>query len=195
MSVLKKYWVIIVTILLTSFISHDYNKPVKEKYRIIIRSEDSFIRWSRDYRLKFSDFEGSIPPKIPSSKYDTQATSNCTVGYKLMVIEKKLAVEGFALFNKKLSWMRADAQSQSLLQHEQGHFDITQIYAAEFQNTVNNANFPDTHGFIEYLGQTYHRIMQEYRAEQEKYDIWTLNTLGREHYDTWIKQQLDSLLK
>jgi hypothetical protein len=90
--------------------------------------------------LTWDDFRGKPDKGSPffaytfwtiQTQYDAFRFKGDTVDWKVTVI--------YAL--GKDSWKKKDKTSDSLLRHEQDHFDIGRICAAELQSTINSTVF------------------------------------------------------
>jgi len=150
------------------------------------------IHWSSAYRLTYDDFQG-IPKPKGSSDRDTLAICAYKIKYQIKMVGPDLKINAFAVFERNNSWIKE--KSVWVLDHEQGHFDIAEIFALQFEKKANDTTIKDVHVFLDFLNTSFKETAAECNAEQEKYDIQTMNTLGKQYYSKWIKEQLDSLAK
>ncbi len=118
--------------------------PTKDKDVII---------WSKDRKLKWEDFQG-----IPDTKSKHIALTN-SIGYQKtdpMINENgkqfefKLGnIKTYALFRKSGSWVKESVlntpNQDVILEHEQGHFDIGEIFRRQFENALRNASKKTIH--------------------------------------------------
>jgi hypothetical protein len=86
------------------------------------------------------------------------------------------------------SWI--GVQDSDVLNHEQGHFDITEIYARRFQKLMKDTTIVSLHDYFVYLNSTYSQVQYDLAREQKKYDGWSMNAPGKEYYFKWISEQL-----
>lgn len=93
------------------------------------------IRWSPHYKLKWDDFQGK--PDTPS-KYG--AVSNPILRYSLSASEDSFNIKVFCFFIKTRSWS-IFKNSDTLLLHEQGHFDITELFARKLRKSFSEYKF------------------------------------------------------
>jgi len=150
---------------------------------------DTIIKWSEGYKLNITDFGGEhYAARDSFAKYDTLAMIDCFIKYEIKLVSGKRAIHAYAVMKPRTSWMKVKAPG--VLKHEQGHFDLTEIYARRFEKTVNDTSIGSLHDYIEFLTAFYKQTMDELQAENDKYDIWTLNTPGKEYYYEWIHEQL-----
>jgi hypothetical protein len=151
---------------------------------------DSVIKWSENYRLQYSDFMGEDKAAHTNSQvlFDTSAAMHYSIRWKVKLDSGKNRISAFAVFYPKISWM--SQKGPFVLKHEQGHFDIAEIYAKKFEQEVNASGISDVKEFISFLAELYKQASDECKKEQDKYDEWTRNTPGQEYYYKWIDEQL-----
>ena len=96
------------------------------------------IEWNNQYKLKSQDFNGEIP-KVESEK---SAGSMITLEYKILstsIWTGKIKVKIYPTFDTTISWIKPQHISEKLLNHEQKHFDIAQIFASKLQKIVDKS--------------------------------------------------------
>ncbi len=106
-------------------------------------SENEVIVWTKDIFLKRSDFKAeSNPAAFEDShsviKYRFTWTINSEkIGNDILFIIENihLSVEFFP----HLSWFRISQDTDSLLRHEQGHFDLAELVKRENLNALQNS--------------------------------------------------------
>jgi hypothetical protein len=113
--------------------------PTKDKDVII---------WEKSRKLSWEDFQG-----IPDSKNEYGALTE-SIGYQKAdpvtrknenQLEFSLGnIKTYALFRKSGSWVKKsvlESQNQELiLEHEQGHFDISEIFRRRFEQELRKAS-------------------------------------------------------
>jgi uncharacterized protein DUF922 len=148
---------------------------------------DSAFSWSAARRLRWSDFRGRPPGG---------GAEGAKTGYALFYAWKCRA-EAFefrviAAFRPRQSWVKAlivkdSAQSRSALGHEQTHFDLTEVHARRMRQYFNA--LPDacrkTDGELTALAR---RLLQEEKAEQQRYDAETGHGLRAAQQATWTRE-------
>jgi hypothetical protein len=156
------------------------------------KQNDTIIKWSENYKLGYADFAREhFGTKDSLAKYDTLATIDCFIKYEIKLESGKRVIHAFAAMHPQTSWMKV--KLPGVLQHEQGHFDLTEIYARKFEKTVNDTSISNPHDYFLFFTEYFKQTMEDLNAENEKYDIWTLNAFGKEYYYRWITQQLSQL--
>ena len=125
------------------------------------------IIWDANYRLSFDDFRGK-------GGNDTLIYKN-DLGFKeLGKITKAIIVNSSsnsdgaifiinAVMDRNKSWIRY-ADDTACLKHEQGHFDICEIYARLLRKMIKEAES------ISEAKDIYYRVINDEEAEQKLYD-------------------------
>jgi hypothetical protein len=100
------------------------------------QSPSRALRWVHHPALSWSDFKGRAPRNTgePSAETDT--------GFRVQLecLQNALDIRVEAEFYTGTSWVKQARKSAELLRHEQGHFDITELYARKMRRTVRDAN-------------------------------------------------------
>jgi len=78
--------------------------------------------------------------------------------------------------------------------HEQGHFDITEIYARKLDNALREYNF-NPKRFKTDLDEIYKDIMEEKEELQNQYDLETDYSRSKEKQAEWLKKIQKELAK
>tara|TARA_B100001142_G_C14253517_1_gene624159 strand:+ start:583 stop:1125 length:543 start_codon:yes stop_codon:yes gene_type:complete len=109
---------------------------------IDVMTETGFVTWSKDYRLKWTDFKAESNPAIFEDSH-----SVIKYGFTWLVNSDKLNDEIVFLidnieisveFHPLLSWVRQSESSISLLKHEQGHFDLAEMIKRKHDKIFKN---------------------------------------------------------
>ena len=163
------------------------------------------IIWKKDRLLQVDDFQG-VPD---SAQNKLQATTGTTflpqTDYDIIKSKSKTKLKiNFifvqAIFRPSVSWFKKDQLHpdnwEKLLKHEQGHFDLVEIYARKFEPKLNqkfkNKSFTckgKTDGEkeefcikeIKKLTEDYfNKLRPEYIKFDEKYDSDTKHGIDKE---------------
>lgn len=158
------------------------------------------IPWSAERLLTWNDFlapvaKGTEPENVAATaaslswayEYEIERTRNsCT--YRLTDIRAD------AIFHPDDSWVRPDHRTADVLEHEQGHFDITQVYKLMFEATARG--LVGTEGVCE--GRSEKRISSFVRSEIARFvkplyeQIWRDHTTVQDTYDAQTHHGLDA---
>ena len=124
--------------------------------------DDEYIPWTSSRPLSWGDFQ--CPPK---PKGDAVASTSTSLGIAYQMENGKLDYQITCSFSKIKSW--GLLRTNYILAHEQGHFDITEIYARKLHQALQEYKFNRRH-YKSDVGKIYERIVKEKEAFQEAYD-------------------------
>lgn len=155
------------------------------------QAESDTIYWSPCYKLKWDDFKGT--PDTPS-KYG--AVSRPGIKYYLSANEDSFNVRVICFFIKSKSWSKLKS-SDTLLMHEQIHFDIAELFARKLRKAFAEYKFN-----YATVGKDIDKLFLLNKQERAKmdtlYDKETDFSRNRKQQLLWnkkIKPELDKLKK
>jgi Bacterial protein of unknown function (DUF922) len=146
---------------------------------------DDLIQWKAAHRLNWSDYQAG--PKAGTGAAASTATflaieynfTNNVFGYKIS-----------CSFSRKKSWVLH--KTEYILAHEQGHFDIAEIYARLLNKRMKDYRF-DKATYKTELGKIYRSVLDEKEAFQNSYDDETNHSINKDKQAAWLKR-IDGLL-
>ena len=143
------------------------------------------IPWENDKRLIWEDF--LCEPKVGT---DAVASTSTSLGIAYQLNDGELKYHITCYFNKEKSWglMKTDY----ILAHEQGHFDITEVFARRLNQALQNYQF-NRKTFKKDIGQIYQAIVSQKEEYQKTYDAQTDHSRNRKVQYDWL-EKIDSLL-
>lgn len=151
------------------------------------RGQDS-IPWKANYKLKWEDFRG-----VPDRTSDRIAITVSNIGYTLTYNSYSFKVQVKCVFEKRKSW--TTTLDSTVLVHEQGHFDISEIFARKLRKAFKEYKFnPKT--VQSDMKEIFTRINSERRRYNELYDIETnasTNTTMQIYWNNKIAEELKAL--
>ena len=148
------------------------------------------IYWNKDYLLTWNDFLGQ---PLLSSK--NGAVSYIVVDPHYEYKSGILTVEVRSYFNSSKSWSKEKKQTIKALKHEQGHFDIAEIYSREFKKAAKESKFR-TNNVKNKMAKINQRINLEHIKCQDLYDRETnhhLNEAAQLNWNNKIAMRLEDL--
>ncbi|HEV2425254.1 MAG TPA: hypothetical protein VGZ29_10545 [Terriglobia bacterium] len=93
------------------------------------------LTWTQHPKLTWDDFRGRPPQSAayPSAESDT--------GFRFVLVCRSglLDVEAVAFFSPGGSWVKPNDRNAELLRHEQGHFDLAELYALKLRRAVRDS--------------------------------------------------------
>ena len=93
------------------------------------------IRWEAGRPLRWSDFRGRVDPGA-GPRAAALTSASVSLGYELEVRTGRRCelevtrIETAAEFHPEQSWVRDGARTDAILEHEQGHFDLAEVFRA-----------------------------------------------------------------
>ena len=102
---------------------------------VIPQSNEKLLYYDNNVKLKWSDFKASPDPEasVFASSY-----LGFSLGYKGTARQDSLIVVVESFFNRDISWYKDDTTAYNL-QHEQTHFDITELYSRKLKQSIQGA--------------------------------------------------------
>ena len=154
-----------------------------------------YIKWSKEKKISWMDFQGS-------AQINTSVAAVSAIGITYNVVSHsidKYKFEISAVFEKGKSWAWTEKISDTILYHEQGHFDLGEIYARKMRQGLISNQFQFTRKNII---QEIHKVLDLYADSlsiiQNKYDLETGYSRKFEIQDEWnlyIRKELKCLEK
>jgi len=167
-----------------------------KRFLIILFTATSFtatkaqdtIYWSPNYKLKWTDFKGII-----DSSSEHGAISYIGINYKLSAKGQNFSYTILTYFASLKSWVRIFTE-KSLI-HEQGHFDIAEIFARKFRQAIKQYKL--NHSTIKQdIKNTYNRIIEQMDKTDALYDKETdfhRNATQQQKWNKLIAAELERL--
>jgi len=168
------------------------------------------LPWSSNRPIEWDDFQGRTPEYAETILQAAQI--HITIWWRLEMIMEydcehhiwKAAVRGDSLvvtntMNPSLSWIAPGKQSNTILTHEQGHFDINEVYRRKLQVVLSNhvAEGDTAEGTKEALqaqiNKTAEEILDQLAKTQERYDEETHHGTDLQGQEAW-DQTIDAWL-
>lgn len=157
-----------------------------------VQKKEDIIYWTKDYQLTWDDFL----KKAPTGSKNAAISSIVVSPYcRYVSKENTLYFDVTTYFQKNKSWVKKAAKSERALKHEQGHFDINEIYARRLRKTISTFKFKKT-GSKSTIAKMFKKNQDELDAEQNLYDKETnyhINEQKQIEWDAKIAKELKEL--
>ena len=144
------------------------------------QADDGQVDWSADRPLEWSDYLGRPDPASGA------AASTAT----LVAVNYTFSANGINFkircsFSPQQSWgLHKDA---TILDHEQGHFDISELFARQLCRELKAYRFNKT-TYQSDLNAIYNKVMNERQEMQDQYDRETNHSINRVAQAAWKKK-------
>jgi predicted secreted Zn-dependent protease len=153
---------------------------------------DEIVNW-KDRPLAFEDFQGSQDTTF--LVYGRPAVAASALRVKVIIrtdVNNKVTASVTTIFNKRKSWMKE--REAWILNHEQGHFDIEEIFARRIRKAMQELTDAGEEGENKFkeLVNDFFLKKSEY---QYKYDNETTHGFHHEDQALWDKTIKEELQK
>lgn len=155
------------------------------------RRWETEFAWSRERRLRWSDFRG----EMPAGKGGTAAETACGIGFETNSVSGNNPVEIFVYnsFSTIDSWVRPGISDLMVLQHEQGHFDLCELYTRKFRERLSRTKVTGR-TMKTVLPGLYNKLQQEYIERQQDYERDTrhgIDDIQQKRWQRIIAEELE----
>ena len=152
-------------------------KPLKVSNTAPVSASPATFQWVEHRTLSWDDFRGDIS----TANDDVAAATHCGIGFKTNVPPTggKPEIIVYNLFYTSGSWVKPDAKIPQILAHEQGHFDLCEIYTRKLRERMKSfdpstsKNVLNTDDIKLALMALYNEISNEYEDRQQAYEQQT----------------------
>lgn len=157
-------------------------------------ANSSKFSWNANRKLSWSDFKG---PVSTTHSEESAAATCCSIGFRLGNNEAG-APEVFVYntFYTDRSWVKEDARIESILTHEQGHFDLCELYTRILRQRLNSIDLTGANVKQE-LMTIYSAVNDAYEARQQAYEHETAHgtiIAEQQRWDMTIGQELSTII-
>lgn len=143
-------------------------------------SED-VISWDPEYRLSWEDFQGSVDPLRPEG---VESVTQVIIDLRSRMENQEVNFTVICLFEKNRSWT-ANTHSAYLLNHEQLHFDIAEVYARKLRKALAEIKGLNHQNFEPRVRDVYRKVLNEHNDIQDRYDRETWHSQNKEKQAEW----------
>ncbi|MGZ8557696.1 MAG: DUF922 domain-containing protein [Chitinophagaceae bacterium] len=149
-------------------------------------NEEELISWNEEKKLTWVDYKGTAKPGT-----DAAASTATYLGIEYNFNSKGFGYKITCNFSKTKSW--GLHKTDYILAHEQGHFDIAEIFARKLNMKMSDYKF-NKNSFKTDLKKIYETITSEKEEMQNSYDSETNHSINKEKQKEWLKK-IDQLLR
>ena len=150
------------------------------------------FQWSDHRQLSWDDFRGPVSAVTDASA----AATNCGLGFRTQTdTSGNLSVVVYNKFYASKSWVKPDAHIASILVHEQGHFDLCELYTRKLRQQMALVDM-GSDDLEKQLIETYNAVNAEHEAAQQRYEAETIhgtNEVSQAHWTNYLTTQLDAM--
>lgn len=147
-------------------------------------TDEELIRWSSK-RLTWADYKGK---PNPNSDAAASTTTYLMISYNIGNNNFSYRIE--SKFSKTRSW--GLHKTAYILRHEQGHFDIAEVFARKLHKKMSEYSF-NKKTYQKDLKKIYQDILDEKEELQNSYDRETNHSINKEKQEEW-NRKIEKLL-
>jgi Bacterial protein of unknown function (DUF922) len=147
--------------------------------------QNSLIPWKASRKLNWEDFKANPDPGSSNAAL-TSSSINIEFGYD----NKGLQYSIRCGFDKTRSWVRI--RNDDVLGHEQGHFDLAELYARKLNKVIKEYRF-NAKTVGEDVNKLYENMMQKHHEMQRVYDEETDYSRNKVKQEEWKKKIYEDL--
>lgn len=155
--------------------------------------EDDVIVWSKDRKLNWNDYKGK-----PQKRF-AAASTVYSLGRKVLNDKDGAIVARIqAYFYSNDSWKKDDWISESVLNHEQRHFDIVELFCRKMRKQISEMdfkNFDDAALKVDSLYEKYNKEMDIYQDKYDDESNGSMDSEGQKKWNTKIDKEISALDK
>lgn len=147
-------------------------------------SASTEIPWQKNKRLTWDDFRGAVPK---NAEEQTAAATFCGIGFETNTItntDNNLKIRVYNTFYLDNSWARPEEMNDDVLAHEQGHFDLCEVYTRRLRERMSNIRV-NVNTLKPMLRKIYEQLQEEYRNRQEAYEEETGHGVNLKEQQRW----------
>lgn len=143
------------------------------------------LAWDSAAKLTWADFQGKVDV---ASSFSASTVSG--INYKFQLNSDGYSDSIVAVFYRAESWVRF--RNDDGLAHEQGHFDITEIFARKLRKRIREF-IPKRGSLSQQLKQLYDEVEADREATESLYDEETKHSADGERQAYWKEKIRDQL--
>jgi hypothetical protein len=148
--------------------------------------DEELLFWTTGHRLTWTDYKGKADPSTGAA-----ASTATFLGIDYTFSPKGLTYTITCSFSKTRSW--GLHKNEYILQHEQGHFDIAEIFARKLNMKMATYKFNKA-TYKTDLQKIYDDVVNEKEETQNAYDKETDHSIKKDKQAEWLKK-IEKMLK
>ncbi len=155
------------------------------------QSQDG-TQWLEKDKLDWSDFSGKVDVK---SKHHAMTASGIFINMQ-QVEGDSIEIKLIANFYPQRSWLKRGKDNDHLLNHEQRHFDIAELFRRKLMKKIMDSKSLKSSKLTDVLDRLYNQNDEALRSYQSRYDLKTEHSKKVEQQKIWdlkIEKELAEL--
>ena len=142
--------------------------------------DEELLKWDPFKKLTWADYKGS-----PNPDSDAAASTTTYLGIDYNISTNSFSYKIQSLFSKTRSW--GLHKTPYILSHEQGHFDIAEVFARMLHKKMSEYKF-NRKTYQKDLKKIYEEVTEEKEEVQNEYDRETRHSINKAKQAEWLKK-------
>lgn len=143
-------------------------------------NNEELLDWSASRKLTWNDYKAS-----PDPDSDAAASTTSYLAIEYNITSNSFGYKIESRFSRTRSW--GLYKTAYILSHEQGHFDIAEIFARKLNKKMSEYRF-NKKTYQKDLNKIYHDILDEKEKVQNDYDKESNHSINKEKQAEWLKK-------
>ena len=144
------------------------------------KSDEEVLEWNAARKLSWADYKAT-----PNPESDAAASTTTYLGINYNITSSSFSYKIYSRFSKTRSW--GLHKTSYILSHEQGHFDIAEIFARKLHKKMSEYRF-NRKTYEKDLKKIYEEVTGEKEDTQNKYDKETNHSIKKQEQAAWLKK-------
>lgn len=141
---------------------------------------EELLEWSGSRKLTWKDYKAD-----PDPASDAAASTTSYLAIEYNITSSSFGYKIQSRFSRTRSW--GLHKTDYILGHEQGHFDIAEIFARKLNKKMSEYQF-NKKTYQKDLNKIYHEILDEKEKMQNDYDKETNHSIKAAKQVEWLKK-------
>ncbi len=147
--------------------------------------DEELLNWNAARKLTWADYKAN-----PKPESDAAASTTTYLGINYNITSTNFSYKIESRFSKTRSW--GLHKTDYILSHEQGHFDIAEVFARKLYKKMSEYVF-NKKTYQKDLKKIYEEVTQEKEETQNDYDRETRHSMNRPKQAEWLKKIAEML--
>lgn len=143
-------------------------------------SNEEVLEWDPSRKLSWADYKAR-----PNPDSDAAASTTTYLGINYNITSRSFSYKIYSRFSKTRSW--GLHKTAHILSHEQGHFDIAEIFARKLHKKMSEYEF-NKKTYNKDLEKIYRDVTKEKEDTQNQYDKETNHSIIKTEQLLWLKK-------
>lgn len=156
---------------------------------VFAQQQDDYVVWEEGNGLRWQHFKGA--PDAGDQVHAAVTFAGIELKVEKVNLLGEITFKAQAVFDQQQSWSYPNRQTATILQHEQLHFDIAEVYARKLERKLNALRIRQ--GQKAAAKKLLDRYTRAQLACQARYDRETVHGLHPQQQQAWrelIRQEL-----